>query len=152
IKLQLPAGHPAAETCDRMIQAAEQMAEINGELLALGRRGHMAQEPVDVNLLVEQVSREVDAPPSLKLKIKLEPSLPAVMGSSAQLVRMIMNLVTNAREAMGDNGVLTIATKIRTLDTPLRGISTIPINEYVIVEVGDTGTGIEAVVREKMFD
>jgi signal transduction histidine kinase/CheY-like chemotaxis protein len=153
IKLQLPEGHPARAACDRMIQAAELMAEINGELLALGRRGHMEQEVLSLNAVVHQVTDELNSPGTLDLQLSLPPDLPPVLGSSAQLVRMTANLVTNAREAMDDNGRLVIATKGVYLDEPIRRrLSRIPVGEYAVLEVTDTGTGIKPDVLDKMFD
>jgi CheY-like chemotaxis protein len=92
-------------------------------------------------------------PSTLDLQLSLSPDLPRVVGSGAQLVRMITNLVTNAREAMDDKGALVVATRVVYIDEPLRlRLSRIPVGEYVVLEVTDTGTGITPDVLDKMFD
>jgi signal transduction histidine kinase/ActR/RegA family two-component response regulator len=153
IKLQLPEDHPARAACDRMIQAAELMAEINGELLALGRRGHMEQEALSLNTVAQQVLDELSLPATIDLGISFATDVPTVLGSSAQLARVITNLVTNAREAMDDRGRIQITTKAVYLDEPVRSrLPRIPVGEYAVLEVADTGAGIAPDVLDKMFD
>lgn len=153
IKMRLPEGHPATQYCDAMLLAAKQMASINEDLLTLGRRGHFVQEVLDLNKVVEQVvAQNSERPETLVMELKLAPDLLPVKGSPAQLARVVTNLVSNAREAMQDMGVLTISTSNVYLDSPLGRYNRIEIGEYVRLDVKDTGCGIPEEVREKIFD
>ena len=72
IKMRLPEEHPARLYCDSMIEAAQQMAAINDDMLALGRRAHSEKHPVDLNRLVEDALRRMPAAPET---LKVETSL-----------------------------------------------------------------------------
>jgi PAS domain S-box-containing protein len=155
IKMRLPPDHPVAPLCDALLRAAEQLATINQDLLALGRRGHFNREPADLNRLVRRAwsSSVSSAPPeTLTAEMRLAEDLLPVSGSAAQLVRVILNLITNAREAMGDAGTLTISSDNVYLDRPLPGYSRVEIGEYARLRVADTGPGIPAELRDKVFD
>ncbi|HEX2922783.1 MAG TPA: histidine kinase N-terminal 7TM domain-containing protein [Chloroflexota bacterium] len=153
IKKQLPEGHPALLCCDQMLEAAERMAYINEELLTLGRRGNFVLEPTDLNSLVEIAVAEMGVRPNgLWVRTKLEPELRPVMASSAQLIRVISNLLSNAREAMPNGGELTVAIKSVQLPAPLSPNARVKLEDYVRLSVTDTGCGIPPEIVDKIFD
>jgi CheY-like chemotaxis protein len=75
-----------------------------------------------------------------------------VKGSAAQLLRVITNLVVNAREAMEEQGQLTLRTQNVYLDASVGRYARVEIGEYVRLEVADTGAGIPESIQEKVFD
>lgn len=153
IKMQLPEDHPAVQFCDAMLESAQQMSHINEEMMVLGRRGHFDFEPTDLNHVVEQALAQLPAAPeTLLTRTALSPELMQANGSSAQLLRVVMNLITNAREAMGDSGTLTIRTEDCYLDMPILRYHGVEIGEYVKLSVSDTGCGIPAEIRDQIFD
>ncbi len=153
IKADLPEGHSARDLCDTMVLAARQIAEINSQMLALGRRGRIKQEPTNLNGVVEQsVTRLPDWPESLTIEVDLARGLPPVMGTAAQLLRLVTNLVSNARDAMGDIGHLVIKTENVYLDRPLNRYNRVEIGEYVKLSVVDNGCGIVPEIMDKIFD
>ncbi|MBM2810759.1 MAG: Histidine kinase [Chloroflexi bacterium] len=153
IKMRLPAGHPAIAFCDAMAEAAQRLAEINEDLLALGRRGSFNQAPLDCNLLLGQLGGTLsEIPDTVSVTFDLAPDLMPIMGSSAQLLRVFANLVVNGREAMEDVGEITLTTENVYADRPLGSSTRVPIGEYVRVEVRDTGPGIPADIQGKIFD
>ena len=155
IKMRLPPDHPVAPLCDALLRAAEQLATINQDLLALGRRGHVSREPADLNRLVREAwstSLATPAPETLRIDLELGEDLLPVSGSAAQLERVVLNLITNAREAMADDGRLRISTGNVYLDSPVAGYSRVSMGEYARVEVADTGPGIPEEIRDKVFD
>ena len=153
IRMELPDGHPALQYCDLMQDAAERMAQINENLMALGRRGVLDEQPIDLNQLLEQTIRQMEpVPEKLAVELNLAPELMPVSGSPAQLSRVVTNLVANAREAMQDVGALSVTTQSVRLDKPLIGYSRVGAGEYVRLDVGDTGCGIPLEIRDKIFD
>jgi len=153
IRLQLPEGHRGIEYCDLMVQAAEQIAQINEDLLTLGRRGHFNQVSVDLNDLVRQTLGQLGPTPvTLVMDVQLAHDSLSVYGAPAQLGRMILNLAANAREAMQDIGTLTIRTSNAYLDQPTGCVTKVPVGEYVLLEVIDSGPGIPDDVRDHIFD
>jgi two-component system, cell cycle sensor histidine kinase and response regulator CckA len=153
MKLELPEGHPALHYCDTMIEAANRMADINTDMLTLGRRGHIEREQVHLNkLILDVVSQITDRPDTLLVDLRLAPELRPISGSPAQLVRMLLNLIANARDAMQDSGALTIKTENLRVNSPAGRNGEIEVGEYVRVTVSDTGSGITAEIRDKVFE
>ncbi len=153
IKMQLSEAHPARQYCDAMLEAAERMADINEDMMALGRRGHFDQETVDLNVLAKQaVDQMSTSPRNLTVEMDLASGLPPVNGSPAQLMRVISNLLSNARDAMHDLGLLTVRTESVYVDRPVGSYNRIEAGEYVKLSVSDTGSGIAPEIRDKIFD
>ncbi len=152
IREDLPDNHPVLELVDEMEAAASEIAEINQQLLALGRRGHYSMEPIDLNDLVQKVISALFFPKEIALKQNLASDLFLIRGGTAQLTRVLTNLINNAKEAMQGIGVLTINTQNEYLDAPLIGYKTIERGEYVKLQISDTGVGIEPELLDKIFD
>ncbi len=153
IKMHLPDGHPAAQHCDAMMEAAERMAAINEDLMALGRRGHFDQENIGLNELVTQVVSQTISPTrGLRVQLELAGDLLPVTGSSAQLTRVISNLLSNAWDAMQEIGLLTVKTETLYADRPIGSYSRVQVGEYVRLSVSDTGCGIAPEIRARVFE
>ncbi len=152
IREQLPDGHPALELVEEIESSASKIAEINQQLLALGRRGHYTMEPIDLNDLIEKVVLSQNIPHTIKIKQEFASDLFFIKGGSAQLIRAFTNLIRNAIEAMPTGGTLTIRTRNVYLDQPLTRYQTIERGEYVQLEISDTGVGIEPDIIDKIFD
>lgn len=136
-----------------MQKAALQISEINQQLLTLGRRGHYNQELINLNeLLTEVVDQMYPVPETLKVEVDKASNLMNVSGGRSQVLRVISNLVTNARDAMGDVGTLDIRTENFYVDETSGTSSTVPQGEYVKLTVGDTGCGISPEILSKVFD
>ena len=148
----LAANHPALDMLDEMESAAKKIAEINEQLLALGRRGHYTMEPIDLNDLVHKVVLAQGLPKEIVVREEFDSDLFLIKGGAAQLTRTLTNLINNAIEAMQDIGVLTIKTKSIYLDKPIIGYRTIERGEYVKLEISDTGMGIGPENLDKIFD
>ncbi len=152
IRDDIKKGEQVGELLDDMEAAARKIAEINQQLLALGRRGHYAMEPLDLNEHIELVLAANRFPAEIVVQKELAPNLLPIKGGGAQLTRAFTNLVMNAIEAMQCIGVLTVKTDNVYLDTPLHGYQTVKRGEYVRLSFGDTGTGIESDVLESIFE
>ena len=90
--------------------------------------------------------------PQVAVELDLSADLPNVLGSPVHLSKVLMNLVTNAFEAMPDGGTLTLRTTCAQLDQPIAGYEVIEPGEYVVLLVRDTGTGIEADDVGRIFE
>lgn len=153
IKMRLPAGHPVLPLCDLMMEAAQQMAEINTDMMVLGRRGLLERLPVELNRLVRQaVAEQTGACPLLAVELELAADLLPVAGSPSEILRALSNLIANAREAMREVGRLTLRTENLYLDQPLAGYNRVEMGEYVRFSVADTGCGIPEEIRSRIFD
>ena len=153
IEMELPEGHPALRHCSAMREAARQMVEINEDLLALGRRDRVDEKPVDVNRLVRRaVAQLSDRLESVTVEMRLSADLAMVSGSAGQLLRAIVNLLCNARDAMQGPGTITIETANVHLERGEGRGDRAEEGEYVRLAVADTGGGIPPEIRDRIFE
>jgi len=152
IRDDLPPDLPVVEMVDEMESAATKIAEINQQLLSLGRRGHYQTEPVDLNTVIESVLVAQKIQKKFNIEKNLAEDLFVIEGGSAQLTRAITNLVVNALEAMGKNGILKIATTNIYLENPLPGYAKVVPGEYGRLDISDNGCGIPPNILDKIFD
>lgn len=153
IRDELPAEHPALEYLEVMQNSAIQMAEINQQLLTLGRRGHYLQKPIDLNRVLSQTIKQIsDLPQDVEIHPDTAPDLKPVMGGSSQLGRVILNLIVNAIDAMPAGGQITLRTENRTIDQISGVHGPIPAGEYVVFTVADSGCGIPSETLPNIFE
>ncbi|MFL6354280.1 MAG: PAS domain S-box protein [Bryobacteraceae bacterium] len=148
----------AREGIQRIEAAAIRGAEIVRELLIYA--GHEQQyiaEAVDLSPLVHEILEllKVSISKYAVLRTHLADSLPAVWGNAPEIRQVVMNLVINASEAIGDKeGVITVRTSEVTGGRDLAPNNAIDLTpgDYVQLEVSDTGSGITNEAKEKIFD
>lgn len=134
----------ADELCDSTMRAAK----LNRQLLAIGKPEGVGGGAIDVNLVIEGLRRLLErlVGASLELVVDLDNRPCVVNANPTQLERVIINLVTNARDAMPTEGRLTIETARTAPDDAgdSRGGS-------VVVRVTDTGTGMDTATQRQIF-
>lgn len=126
-------------TVETMERAAQRGSTLTQQLLAFARQQPLRPEMVDVNRTLytfEAVLRRA-IPSSVTLKLQLSPGLPRVIIDEAQLEAAVLNLVVNARDAVGDNGVIQILTELDSGETLGSGDG-----QKVLIKVMDNGTGM----------
>jgi signal transduction histidine kinase/ActR/RegA family two-component response regulator len=141
-----------SELLEDMTSAAEQIAEINQDLLTLGRRGHYNVGMLDLNRTISDTLRPLTRDDGPAVTFRPAEDLPAVKGGRAQITRILTNLVINAVEATTDAGTITVSTTAVMLAEPVGVYAIIPPGDYVRVDVTDTGTGIEDDTLEHIFE
>ncbi|MBW1768231.1 MAG: response regulator [Deltaproteobacteria bacterium] len=116
------------------------------------------KEPLSLNDLVSDYLNSPEFKkleqfhPTVTIKTNLDSDLINVLGSHVHIRKVVMNLVSNASEAIEGSGNVTISTMNRYVDRPLRGYDDVNIGEYVVLSVSDDGSGISPVDLERIFE
>ncbi|MDQ3124050.1 MAG: response regulator [Pseudomonadota bacterium] len=138
-----------ARLADYARQAADRAAKLTHQLLAFSRTQNLTLKAVDLNGLVtgmhDLMGRTIG--PMVRIEMALDPASPWALADANQLELGILNLSINARDAMPEGGVLTIATGSRTAES-----GDLAPGEYAVISVRDTGSGIPAHLLSKVFD
>ena len=145
--------------------AAKRAADLANQMLAYSGRGRFVIAPIDTGELVAEMAHLLEASVSKKAVLTCDTveGLPTFEGDATQIRQVIMNLITNASEAIGDNdGSIVLSTGLMTCDRAylddvaevLRPSLGTPLAEgqYVFLEVADTGCGMDNETIEKAFD
>jgi len=139
-------------------QGGERAAAIVQDLLTLARRGVQTSEVVNLNTTITdaEMSPEFEKLLSFHSGVRIKTSLNAdllnIRGSSVHLSKTLVNLISNAAEAMKTGGLLTITTRNEYLDRPVHGYDTVREGDYVVLSVSDTGEGISASDMKRIFE
>jgi len=128
-------------------------------MLAYSGRGRFHVDKLDLGHLVEQTAQmlQISINKKAALRFRLEERLPPIEVDATQIRQVIMNLVINASEAIGEkNGVINIATGVAQVDRAYLAATLmdhdLPEGEYVFLEVSDTGCGMSRETQAKIFD
>lgn len=155
---QIPEGNQSRIYVDKILQSAEKGAAIIEDLLNLARRGVISSDVINLNdvvsgFLKSPVFEKVKSyHPRVVFRTECQEELLKIKGSPVHLERALMNLVANAAEAISGIGEVTIRAGSRHIDNPVRGYEEIKKGDYVVLTVSDTGMGIPADNREKIFE
>ncbi|MDW8405955.1 ATP-binding protein, partial [Chloroflexus sp.] len=156
-----PPNHELQPHLAAIDQASQRAAELCNQLLAYAGRGRRSLEPVDLSTLVREMGTILRLPVSrsgqVMITYDLAPDLPAIVVEASQIRQVVLNLLTNAIEAIGErSGTVTLSTRATTLTpTDLRRLNltpTIPPGQYVTLTVSDTGIGMDEATQRRIFD
>ena len=170
---ELPASEPARENVEVIKTAAQRAADLTGQMLAYSGKGKFVVEPLSLSRMVVDSEKMLAMSVSKKATVTydLAANLPMIEADAAQISQVIMNLVINASEALGEHGgaiaVSTSAVRCKAGEfsrsqsgadwqpvTFPAGWQPAPLPEglYVCLEVKDTGCGMDGQTLAKIFD
>jgi PAS domain S-box-containing protein len=139
--------------------AATRAAGLCREMLAYAGRSSFECEPVHFKGLVEEMAELLRSSisKSIDLQLNLADDLPPVEADPSQMRQIVMNLIINASQAMGESeGVITVSTRFRQCGEEdfiaMAPLSNLPAGPYVFLEVADTGQGMDAATRARIFE
>jgi len=150
---------PVRKHLEEVEKASRRAADLCRQMLAYSGKGRFVIESLDLGEVVKEMANMLAMSISKKANIqfRFSPDLPRIEADASQIRQVVMNLIINASEAIGDNpGILSLATGAMECDRDyLRGIGEgdeLPEGRYVFLEVTDTGTGMDKEMRKKIFD
>lgn len=143
----------------RIVEAGKKSKELCNQMLAYAGRGARSVQPIELNSLMHELGSLQRATLSKKARLEydLSPESVRVQADPAQMNQVVMNLITNAAEAIGDDdGRIIVTTSAKTygrreLDL-LKGGADLEPGRYVRLSVRDTGCGMDAETQERIFD
>nr|WP_320194237.1 cache domain-containing protein [uncultured Desulfobacter sp.] len=139
-------------------KSGKRAAAIVQDLLTLARRGVAVSKVINLNDLVNDYLKSPEHNklksfhPNAEFSTDLQPDLLNIMGSPIHLSKTIMNLISNAVEAIEDHGLVSISTRNRYIDTCIKGYDEVREGDYAILSVTDNGSGINEGDLEKIFE
>jgi signal transduction histidine kinase len=157
--LDISPDSPVRESVDAVKRGALRAAELANQMLAYSGKGHFVLEKIDVPSFILEMGQLLKSSISKKanLTYDLPESLPPIEADATKIRQVIMNLITNASEALGDeSGAITIRANVIEADRELLSQSyldeDLPPGTYVCLEVSDTGYGMDEEAKLRLFE
>ena len=157
--MEIPLGSETSVCLEQIIEASMRAADLCKQMLAYSGRGRFIVQKLDLGELVEQTAQMLQISISKKcvLRFRLEKGIPPIEVDATQIRQVIMNLVINASEAIGDkSGVISLSTGVTWIDRNyFQGTlmdPDLPDGDYVFLEVSDSGCGMSPETKAKIFD
>ena len=158
-RMELSPESPLHPYLHQIEHSSQRAADLCKQMLAYSGKGRFVIQRIDLSALVKETLHLLQLSISKKasLRLQLTEPLPAVMADATQLRQIIMNLVMNASDAIGEkSGEITISTATMRADhqylTELVGAADLAPGEYVVLEVTDNGCGMTSETRSKIFE
>jgi signal transduction histidine kinase len=157
--MDLPQYSPVKQRLEDVRATAVRAADLTNQMLAYSGKGRFAVQPVAMNELIQEMSNllTISISKSAVLRFNLAENLPSVVADPGQIRQVVMNLITNASEAIGDkSGIISLSTGLHHADEHY--LAQTYLNDklqpgyYLSLEVADTGFGMAPSVQEKIFD
>ena len=148
--------NPMRKDIEPIVEAALRASALTRQLLAFSRRQMVQPKVLDLNRLVNRMTRILQRVigEDIRLTLALAPELGRVKADPGQIEQVIMNLAVNARDAMPEGGQIEITTANLDVASPVKSgpHADIPEGSYVVLSLTDTGTGMTEDVRSHMFE
>jgi CheY-like chemotaxis protein len=157
--LSTPEDSPAVPYLESAETTVLRASELTQQMLAYSGKGRFIVKLHDLNHLVQEMTHllQVSIPKKVVLHFQMAEALPPVEADSAQIQQVILNLVTNASDAIGNReGAITIRTESALLDESTLAVDFssqgLSPGRFVALEVADTGGGIPPEIRARIFE
>lgn len=157
--MKLSPSDPARNNIEQAIRAGRHATGLTRQMLAYSGKGNFVITRVDLGRLVEENYQmlRVAIPRTITLNLRLAEDLPVIMADAGQIQQVVLNLITNAAEAIGDDqGEIILSTGSADCDAGFLSLSRIDIKprpgKFVWIEVRDTGCGMDDITLQKLFD
>ena len=156
--LELPEDSPMWKPMKTIQESGMRAADVVEDLLTIARGVAGGKDVLNLNALITEHlgSAEHQKLEKIRLlttfKTELDSELLNITGSVSHIKKILMNLIINASEAIEGEGTVTVSTKNRYLDEPLKGYGNVDAGEYVMLTVSDDGSGISPTDLERIFE
>ena len=156
--MDLPEDSPLRKPIKTIQESGMRAADVVKDLLTIARGVVSGKEVLNLNTLATEYLGSAEHQklerihPVKTFKTELDSDLLNITGSASHVMKILMNLIANASEAIEDKGTVTVSTMNRYLDEPLKGYEDVDTGEYVMLTVSDDGSGISPTDLERIFE
>lgn len=152
----LPEGSGPRENVDEILKAGRRAAELVRQILTFSRKGEQVRRSLSISAVLDEVCRLVRAsvPSTISMKCRIDKDSGHVLGDASQIHQIVMNLCTNAYQAMAaKGGVLEVGSEPVSVSAA-RAAAHAELHEgpYVRIWISDTGPGIDPAIRGQIFE
>ena len=156
--IRLPDGSDMRQPLETIQNSGKKAAAIVQDLLALARRGITSSEVVDLRQIVTEY---LDSPECTKMRsyhsgVQIQTNFASdlmdIAGSPVHLSKTVMNIASNAAEAILEKGTISIELRNQYIDAPIQGYDKVQQGDYVLLKISDTGHGIASQDLERIFE
>ena len=160
IQEALPGDDHNRDLLENVVLAGQRASDLTRQLLAYAGKGQFQKRSMDLSTSVREMSGLVQAsfPKKVEMRLELESNLPAIEADPGQVQQIIMNLVMNAAEAIGEDktGRVIVRTKVQQIEEgeARQNFASweLSVGPYVLLEVRDTGLGMDEATQARIFD
>jgi PAS domain S-box-containing protein len=154
LRADLPDGSPARGDLDRIVEAVDRATGVTKMILAFSRKQPGEQRLLNLSQVVQGLGPMLRQliKDQVDVRLQLDAGLASVRADQGQMEQVLVNLATNARDAMPDGGVMVIATANRAVNTAGPASGGLPRGDYVALTVSDEGTGMSPDVIPRIFE
>jgi PAS domain S-box-containing protein len=155
LRERLDAADPVRKDSVEIEKAVTRAASLTAQLLAFGRKQVLRPKVLDLNVVLADVAKMLNRliGENIEVEVLPAPSLGRVKADPGQMEQVILNLAVNSRDAMLHGGKLTIRTREVELDeNDSRNHEGAPSGKYIMLEVSDTGDGMDTETKARMFE
>ena len=156
--MELPDDSPLRKSISLIQKSGQKAAAIVQDLLTLSRQGVAVPETLNMNEIIADFMASPELltieqhHPHVSFEVDQEQALLNIEGSPVHLFKCIMNLISNAAEAIPDSGTVTLSSANKYLDKPIKGYDDIKKGEYVVLSVTDNGIGMSSEEIARIFE
>jgi two-component system, cell cycle sensor histidine kinase and response regulator CckA len=147
------------QLAEDIVKSGERAADLTRQLLAYSGKGGYMVQPVAVSAVIEALAPvfRASVPKQIDLRYQLAPELPRIEADESHIRQLVTDLVLNASEAIGGgSGSIDVATRIVSVNGNGRriasGVGDLGPGRYIVIEVADTGAGMDDHTRARLFD
>lgn len=156
---EIPESSPAREYVEKAAEGVQRASELTKQMLAYSGKGRFVIENIDLSDLVENTAEllRISIRQNVALALNMARNLPQVEADATQIRQVVMNLIINASDAIGDNqGIIRVSTGVMECDRAFLNDADIgkelPEGTYVYMEVSDNGCGMDDETKARIFE
>ncbi|MCA1989167.1 MAG: response regulator [Desulfarculus sp.] len=149
------AGKASPHNIQQVLSAADRAKKLIQQILTFSRKAHFEPRPLDLHQVIGEAVAIIERtiPKMIAVEVRLGQGLGLINGDPTQIEQILLNLASNAKDAMPEGGKLVIETRIIRLDQELAQLDqNVPPGDYALLTVSDTGQGMDQETMKHIFE